>query len=42
MSDYERAHAVRVCRERCAEAGYWGEGFDECVKACIEELRSHS
>ncbi len=35
---YERLHAVRVCRERCAEEGYYGEAFHSCVERCVEEI----
>lgn len=32
-------HVVRICRERCADAGYSGDAFHECVKRCVEEER---
>jgi len=35
---YERLHAVRVCRERCAEEGFSGEAFNSCVEECVKEL----
>ncbi len=38
-SGYEATHPVRVCRERCAEAGFSGEHYHECVRRCVEGLR---
>ncbi len=36
--EVDRMHIVRECRERCAEAGYSGESFRECVNECVKEL----
>jgi len=38
--EYSRTHPVRVCRNLCAEAGYSGMEFHECVKKCVEEYLS--
>jgi len=35
---YEQYHAVRVCREKCAESGYSGEAFHACVEECVKEM----
>ena len=32
---YSRTHRVKVCREICAEAGYSGDEFYECVRECV-------
>ncbi len=36
--EYERTHAVKVCRELCAEEGYSGEAFHNCVEECIKRI----
>ncbi len=33
----DRQHIVRICREKCIDAGYSGDAFKECVKKCVEE-----
>ncbi len=35
---YERYHAIRVCRDECAERGYSGEAFHKCVEECVKEM----
>ncbi len=35
---YEQYHALRVCRERCAESGYFGEAFQACVEECVKDI----
>ncbi|ADL19169.1 hypothetical protein ASAC_0763 [Acidilobus saccharovorans 345-15] len=37
---FTRGHVVEVCRERCAEVSLGGKDFAECVRSCVEELRS--
>jgi len=40
MEEYvDLMHVVRECREKCAESGYSGEAFHECVKICVEKAR---
>jgi len=36
---YDRTHARRKCRELCAEYGFSGDAFNNCVNACLKELQ---
>ncbi len=38
VSYYDRTHARRKCRELCAEYGFSGDAFNNCVSACLKEL----
>ncbi|MCS7098771.1 MAG: hypothetical protein RMH84_04135 [Sulfolobales archaeon] len=35
-NSYSRDHVVRVCREKCAEIGFSGKAFQECVELCVK------
>lgn len=39
-SEYLRSHIVRVCREKCVDAGYSGDAYLRCVSECVKELTS--
>jgi len=34
--ELDRQHIVRRCRELCAESGYSGTAFLDCVKECVD------
>lgn len=38
LSNYDRLHAVRLCRDKCAEEGYSSRAFLECVEECVKNL----
>lgn len=33
--ELDRQHIVRRCRELCAESGYSGKAFFDCVTECV-------
>lgn len=37
----DRYHVVRECREKCAEEGFSGKFFEECVKECVKRSLSN-
>ncbi len=37
MSELDRYHIIRECRELCAELGYSGTSFKECVDECVSK-----
>lgn len=38
MSKIDKYHVVRECRNLCAEEGYSGESFRECIKECVKKV----
>jgi len=38
MEAIDRYHVVRECRERCAEEGFSGSAFNDCVNECVKRL----
>jgi len=39
LSYYDRTHALRKCREMCAEYGFSGTSFHRCVESCVKRLK---
>ncbi|MEM2220655.1 MAG: hypothetical protein QXK24_06560 [Ignisphaera sp.] len=39
LSEYNRTHILKYCREKCIDEGYHGKALNDCIEECLKKYR---